>query len=221
MAEQALQGIDIPTHHPAFFRKLLANASLRQAFLETLEAMEQLPVSVPPAAGISESPRYQEILNKVPPQPLVDWWHRQRWRITWRQTAAQLQSIFLPASPAPTYRAEISATGDIRYALFRSQVDVEGFLLDVTLDAIHPAGADALNLVLAVAQAGETPPLFATLVWGNYRQTQPIISTLISFPPVPVAQILDSTQENVANPLNLVIETTPPSGQPLPDAVSG
>lgn len=215
MAEQALQGIDISKSHPAFFRKLLANAALRQAFLETLEAMEQMQAGIPPAsippAALSEPPHYQEILNKVPPQPVVDWWHRQRWRVSWRQTAGQLQSIFLPASPAPIYRAEVDPTGDVRYALFRSQVDVNGLLLDVALDAVHPAAADALNLTLAVAQAGETPPLFATLSWGSYRQTQMVTPTPLSFPPLPIAAILDPTQEKIAAPLNLVIETTPPA----------
>lgn len=215
MAEQALQGVDISKSHPTFFRKLLANAALRRAFLETLETMERMQAGIPPASlpstALSELPPYQEILNKVPPQPLVDWWHRQRWRITWRQTAAQLQAIFLPASPEPIYRAEIDPTGDIRYALFRSQVDVEGFLLDVTLDAIHPAGTDALNLVLAMAQADETPPLFATLVWGSYRHTQPITATPLYFPPLPISQILEPTQEKIVDSLNLVIETTPPT----------
>lgn len=215
MAEQALQGVDISKSHPTFFRKLLANAALRRAFLETLETMERMQAGIPPAslpsAALSEPPHYQEILNKVPPQPVVDWWHQQRWRVTWRQTAAQLQSIFLPASPSPTYRAEIDPTGDIRYALFRSQVDVEGFLLDITLDAVHPAGADALNLTLAVAQASGMPPLFATLSWGSYRQTQTLTSTSLTFPPLPIDQILDPTQEKIVAPLNLVIETTPPT----------
>ena len=215
MAEQALQGVDISKNHPVFFRKLLANAALRQAFLETLEAMERMQAGIPPArippAALSEPPPYQEILNRVPPQPVVDWWHRQRWRVSWRQSAVQLQSIFLPASSAPTYRAEVDPSGDVRYALFRSQVDVNGLLLDVALDAIHPAGADALNVVLAVAPASEAPPLFATLSWGSYRQTQMLTPAPLTFPPLPIAYILDPSQEQIRDPLNLVIETTPPT----------
>lgn len=216
MAEQALQGVDIPRQHPAFFHKLLANAALRRAFLETLEALEQMQTGESTIAGILDVAArgmtpVQEILNRTPPQPVVDWWHRQRWRVSWQQTAGQLQSIFLPASPAPIYRAEVDPTGDVRYALFRSQVDVNGLLLDVALDAVHPAAANALNLTLAVAQAGETPPLFATLSWGSYRQTQMVTPTPLSFPPLPIAAILDPTQEKIAAPLNLVIETTPPA----------
>ena len=213
IAEEALQGVDVPTQHPAFFRKLLANPALRQAFLETLEALEQMQAGSPAlfAAPLPDSPDYQAILTRVPPQPVIDWWHGQRWRVTWRQTAAQLQSIFLPASPTPTYRAEIDPTGDVRYALFRSQVDVEGCLLDVALDAVHPAGVDALNLVLTVAQTDATPPLSVSLAWGSYRQTQTVTSASLSFPPLPIDQIIDPTQEKIVAPLNLVIETTSPT----------
>jgi hypothetical protein len=41
VVEEALRGVDISKRYPGFWGRLIANAELRQAFLESLELLEE------------------------------------------------------------------------------------------------------------------------------------------------------------------------------------
>ncbi|MCA9937260.1 MAG: hypothetical protein KC418_01350 [Anaerolineales bacterium] len=208
LAQQALDGVDIPAQHPAFFYQLLVNPELRRAFLDALEALEQMnagksPLQPPPA------PASLEFLTKVPPKPTIQWWRQQKWRVTWQQTAAQLQSIFFPPAALSAHRA-VDPAGDAQYLLFRSQARVENQLLDVSLDAVYHPDENSLHLILSVGQSGVDAPLFVTLRWGDYEQTLPLSAQPLSFPPLPITDVLDVSGDHIIGPLHLQIDAAAP-----------
>jgi len=93
-----LGGEDVSRRYPDFHQRLLADADLRQAFLDALEAVEaeragaQIPL---PEAGRASL----AFLKNQPAAPVVEVLDKDGWRSTWQRTLEQVRSIFSPPEP--------------------------------------------------------------------------------------------------------------------------
>ena len=205
----ALQGVDIISQYPDFYRELLADAELRQTFLDALELLEKekagqlfpLPEETIPDLGFLKtavaSPR-PAIENPVPGQ----------WRVTWRLLQAQLTRIFQP--PALAYRPGSFSLEDKSDILLRSQFKINGQSYDIFLEAVCPVNEpDNLRLYLAAAPLTDTPlpAMSAHLQWGDIHRTAVTDSYgYVRFQPIPLTAVLDKTGQNIRADLQLTLE---------------
>lgn len=207
----ALQGIDIQKQYPAFYKQLTTDRALRDAFLEIMEiAAEGEPEPAPSAPSIVDKLPF---LATLPP-------HRTfkaltgPWRLTWQQTIAQLNAVFLSRTAEPAYRSDMYME-DPWYILLRDSIDLSNTSLNIFLEAAQQ-GEKPEELQLALALAIHAPPteplpsLKATLTWGSYHE-QTVITTpsRINFPPVPLTQILNEPMTSFLSDLHLSLETAP------------
>jgi hypothetical protein len=213
--DDALAGTDIASRYPIFFKKLLANDGLREAFLDSLDLLEQSragalePLPAPPSQNL-------DFLYQNEPEVNVESQGAGRWHVSWQQTAAQLQRIFslsdlvvdTPYNLASTFAAEDWFT------LFHSPAVVESRWLEVALEGLLSRTEPALRVMATIALApGEDgasgPPTLtrATLQWGQFEQTPAVGSTnQVVFSAVPLATIMDAAGKKVASPLLLTLE---------------
>lgn len=213
IVSDAIKGVDISTRYPAFYRKILNNADLRQAFLDAVGTMENekeiesvvLPLPVKPALDFLSQESQQLDIIKL---------GMDKWRTVWRQSIEQLQSIFSP--PELAYRSDPSLFDDPWITLLRGDIEIEGSVYTVMLDCTLDEETDeALAVSFNLAVTLETPinlsqsPLDATLQWGVYNQTLVISEEGRSrFPDIPLPAILDEEQQNVIAELCLTLEKT-------------
>jgi hypothetical protein len=222
--DEAMRGIDIANRYPTFFRKLLANSELREAFLESLDLLEQSRAGSLMTLPVTPS-RSLDFLKRDLPQMSVEQKTSQWWRLTWQQTAEQLQRIFSLSdiTATPVYRFEQSFLEDDWFTLFHNRADVEGTQFDVALEASQPL-EEPLSLRLTALVAITTAPeeenpillesLQATVKWGAYEAKTPINKkNRAEFPPVPLAAIFDQGGRRVAADLQLTLEPGPADGQ--------
>ena len=209
--DEVLNGQDITTRFPSFYRKLLDNASLRQAFLDLMETIQDEKSSqVPFPAGSQTDLAF---LADKPKQPTLESAGKDQWRITWQRTIKYLQSIFSP--PELAYRMDPSLYEDPWVTLLRGETRVNDCLFSVLLDCSLAQNSDsALAVTLNVATTFDTKqtlqefPLQASLNWGAYNECITVANEgRIHFPNVPLAVIFDDEVKNVTAELNLTLET--------------
>jgi hypothetical protein len=201
--DEVSKGVDIQTRYPTFYRKLLANAELRQAFLDALEILESEPAPVNlPAADLS-------FLKETPRREMPGAGRR----VTWSQTLAYLQSLFSPSELV--YRSDADLFEDAWHTLLRGEGQLDETVYTVQLDAaLAEEPDDALSVVLTIAISlamaqTETPmPLHASLQWGSYAESIRIDAEgRTRFPNVPLSAVFDDEYKRIQSGLSLTIET--------------
>jgi hypothetical protein len=212
IVDEASKGVDISKRYPTFYRKLLSNPDLRQAFLNALETLDaEHENRLDP---LPESSRHDlTFLSQRTREPILEKFSKTNWRVRWEQTVEQLQMMFSPSQLA--YRNDPSLFEDRWFMLLRGEIVVEGLRYSFDLDsAIAESGAEALTTFLNLAvtlEVGGPPspfPIRAILEWGAYKE-----SVLISqegrarFPDIPLVSILDNELKTVKSELNLSLET--------------
>ena len=210
----AINGIDITKEHPEFYRRMLQNPELFQAFLEVVEVLEA------DKAGLLES--VEATKTAVPAtlpeesKPILERLTSGGWLLKWRQSVFQLNSIFerlgLELDLDPAFRSTRNLLEESVAPLIKSEVIVEDNNFGVRLSAVLADDPDDLNLKLTVAlldeESAEFPltDLRANIQWGDYQHVQPLNEIgQATFPPLPIDSITNETGEAINNDLQLLI----------------
>jgi hypothetical protein len=207
---EAANGVDIETRYPDFYRKLMENAALRQAFLDTLALMEAEKAGdfAPlPAGG---EPRL-DFLRKETTQPIQK--KRQAWQVVLHRTIQELKTVFSP--PRLAYRADANYYEDNWFTVLRDDINLAGSNYSVLLECgISKETDNALVTTLTIAMSLEKRPaapafpITATLRWGKYEGRQTILyEGRVSFLDISFDAILDPQNREITSGLNLVLET--------------
>ncbi len=208
--DDALRGVDISIRYPLFFQQLLVDQDLRQAFLDTLEALESqtIPVSASPKPSL-------DFLSTPPLQPMLEFVSPIQWRLVWQAALDQIQQIFFSADQfQPAYRSD-DYLEDAWFTLFRNEIDIDQAHVSVVLEAVRLiATPDQLQLHIAVgvtpdptATPDRLPDLRAQLMWGAYDQAVTITQRgRATFPPLPLKLVLDETHQRITSDLQLIVE---------------
>jgi hypothetical protein len=213
VVSDVLDGTDISIRYPAFYRKILNNGDLRQAFMDAIDSMEEqkqrevvdLPLTVRPSLAFLSHPRQSQL-------PTIIRLGADRWRSIWRQSIEELQSIFSP--PELAYRSDPSLYEDPWITVLRAETEIDGAVYAFMLEC-SPAeeSDDALAVSFNIAVTMESPvgvsqtSLEATLQWGLYNETIAISEEgRTRFPDIPLIAILDEGQQNFIADLSLALE---------------
>lgn len=209
VVNDALEGVDIARRYPAFYRRLLADSQLRQAFLEALEILEKEK-----AGELEPLPDYLDVdltfLKQAHSlQAMVDTELSGSWRFSWHRPISYLQSRLVVsfATVDPVYRSGAEFLEDDRLTLVDDVVEVAGDEIGVLLEAVRAANApDALHLSLLVT-AGAPDSLWATMEWGAFHETV-LVEAIgrVIFPPLSLAAIVDDAGQKIVADLCLTIE---------------
>lgn len=210
VVDDALKGVDISSRYPDFFQRLLEDDDLRQAFLATMEAVENQSVPRPATAESDLS-----FLHAATIRPLLEFTSPARWRLKWQAALDQLQQIFFAADQfQPIYRSA-AYLEDAWFTLFRDEIKIDQMHASVVLEAVREMAApDQLRLHIAVgltsdrfAAAERLPDLRAQLTWGAYDQAVLITQRgRAVFPPLPLDLILDAAAQHITADLRLIVE---------------
>ena len=213
MVDEALAGVDISSRYPTFYRNLLHNADLRQAFVDALGSVEKGQHGEPVALSAETEPVLDFLTSQSRETPLVISGPSQ-WRIIWRQTVEQLSSIFSP--PELAYRSDPSLFDDPWFTLLRGETEVDGSLYTVLLECTLAEDTEealelSLNIAVTPERATNTPQLqlSANLEWGAFTDTLAIAEEgRIRFSNIPLAAVLDEERKYVKEELTLTIVST-------------
>jgi hypothetical protein len=218
LVDDALRNTDIASRYPQFFKKLLANEKLREAFLDSLDLLEQSrkgtlrPLPAPPSHDL-------DFLYENEPAATIERGGEGKWRISWQQETAQLQRVFslsdLVGDETLFLQAGVAAPDDW-LTLFHQTSVVDGMQLEVALEALR-SGQEPLLSVRATATimpkagngTGVKRRLRVGLQWGQLDESVPVnLRNQAVFSPIPLATILDSSGSKVVSPLQLTVEVT-------------
>lgn len=213
MVSAAYQGVDITARYPTFYSKLKTNQKLREHFLDALDLMEHskagtlAPLPGPPRRDLS-------FLHKTKTKPTIEQNAWQQWRITWRQTVAQIQHLL--SRPEMVYRGEDDWYENSWISLLRDQVKINGLDLEIVLEAIVDESTEvSYSPHLTVVPLDDDmflPALKATLNWGNYQETAMLDARgRVTFPPLSLATFYNPLENLLKADLQLSLEssTTP------------
>ena len=208
-----LNGENLAQRYPDFYKKLLENAELRQAFLDALDSTE-----AERAGELTPIPAPEtrlDFLTSQPPAPKVIHMDEENWSVLWQRPLEQITAIFSP--PELAYRSEQSLIEEPWFTLMREEIQVSGSAYSVALDCA-PAEEEENTLAVYVSLA-VTPgasrepakfPLRARLEWDEYRQEVLIPAEgRTRFPNIPFDKIFDPAMENLRAGLSLTLETAP------------
>ncbi len=216
VVNDAMMGIDISKRYPSFYKKLLEDSSLQQAFLDALDMMEMSKnnslAALPGAACTNLA-----FLELAPWQPKINDLGKNNWQIRWHRTIKQLQAIFFPSELGLTYRSNPINLDESWFTLLRGDVLLRGNTYSWHLECgITEELEDALAAYLHLAVTFETKqvplsnPLQASLTWGSYKETVDIPEQgRVRFPDIPLIAALDEQKENIIADLNLTIAAIP------------
>jgi hypothetical protein len=208
-----LRGEDVSRRYPAFYRKLLENADLRQAFLDALESIEaERAGELVPLPGAAS--RSLDFLASQTSAPAVEMLEKENWRLTWRRSLEQIQAVFSPRELA--YRADLSLIEDPWFTLVREEMAAAGSNFAVALECTiskdqEQALSTFLNLAVTLGSAPEPVqfPLRASLSWGAYNESVLVAEEgRARFPDILLSDIFDPSQGQVQAGLSLTLETT-------------
>jgi hypothetical protein len=208
-----LQGEDLSKRYPEFYKKLLENANLRQAFLDALESIEAerngdlVPM---PGAGSHSL----DFLDDKRSEPAVESLGNDNLRLRWKRTLEQIQAVFSPQELA--YRAALDPIEEPWFTLLRDELSVSGSTYAVALECtLSNERENALSTFLNLAVTlGDTPhnvqfPLRASLNWGDYQESVLLPEEgRARFPDILLSTIFDASQEQVRAGLTLTLETS-------------
>lgn len=202
----ALDGVDISARYPRFYRRLLADMDLRDAFLDALAILAPEDASgwdtFPPEPSL-DMPFLEEEIH----HPLVEN-VKDGWRILWQRSIPQLEKLFglPPSSPTgPPVLAEAgpvwrgvsgSAPGALdeeTLPLLRDRVQVGDVEVEVFLEVtLQPGDAGKLDPTLIVTAPASLEDLQVTVRWGTYRETAPVSpGGAAPLPALPLTAIFD------------------------------
>ncbi|HNB54716.1 MAG TPA: hypothetical protein PK530_22395, partial [Anaerolineales bacterium] len=123
VVNDALNGVDIQKQYPAFYKRLVEEPGLRDAFLDVLEMAEEgeneeleleLPEPISKKLAFLADPDPVSIVEQ-----LTD-----RWRVTWQQSTAYLNTVFLSRKLAFGYRNQAHEEKPW-FVLLHEQVEIE------------------------------------------------------------------------------------------------
>lgn len=201
IVDEAIKGVDIRTHYPAFYERLLQSLALREQFIESVEDLRAPAESVEPFPARHTDLAFLHAQEKGSAHTASDW------KVTLERSAEQLMAIFF--APQLNYRAGESLT-DPAFVLLRSE-----FLLDKTTYSVivesrlHEERDDALALSINVAaSSGDFQPLQASLHWGGYS-TAVVINAegRTQIEDLPIASVFNETQDQITEDLQLTLKT--------------
>ncbi len=210
VVDEAIKGIDIAERYPEFYKKLLANASLREAFLDALESIE-LSEKKELISSTSKSATKLSFLKALEPQPIIAELDN-KWRASWQQTIEQLQFIISPTQLAT--RSHSMIYEDPWITILRSEAEIEEVIYTIFLECtLSKNDEEALSPYLNVAVTlGTAPkpsyfPIRSTLHWGTYEEVIEILEEgRAKFPDIPFKVIFDEEIEHINVGLSLTIE---------------
>lgn len=208
-----LKGENLSERYPEFYKKLLEDGNLRQAFLDALDSIE-----TERAGGLAPLPeaaynRSLDFLTQQRSEPEVEMEEKNNLRLVWKRSLEQIQAVFSPQELV--YRAPLDPTEDPWFTLLRDELTVAGSTFAIALECTlsnerDDALSTFLNLALTVGDAPgrEQFPMRASLDWGAYKE-----SVFLSqegrarFPDILLSSIFDSSQQQVQAGLSLTLET--------------
>jgi hypothetical protein len=214
MVDAALNGVDIVSRYPSFYRKLLSNAELRQAFIDTLESLEtekkESFVALPQPGEPSMA-----FLARLPLQPVIHVLNKNKWQIAWQRNIEQLHAIFFPSKLA--IAREINLLENSWFTLLRDDINIEGSMYSVLLEcglSDEKESSLAAYINVAVTLESNTPgsqfPVSVTLKWGNYHETIQLNEQgRVRFPDIPFEVAFDEGLENTTSAMDLMLEKGP------------
>lgn len=213
VVNDALEGVDIARRYPTFYRCMLADPHLRWAFLEALELLEKdkagelepLPDDLDADLAFLEPAQPPPVIIKTGPSG--------GWRLAWQRPAAYLQSLLIDSLIArrPQYRAFANFLEDDRLTLVNDTVEMGGDEVGVLLEAVRPAGAPDLLYLSLLITAETVDSLRATVEWGAFRETAVAQAFgRVTFPPLPLADVVDEVGQKIAAALCLTVEPVTP-----------
>jgi len=211
--DEAYQGIDISKRYPTFYRKLIENARLRQAFIDILELLEKEEqnelIALPNRPTIN-----LDFLKKQSSEPIIEIIGQDKWRISWLRTFEQLQEIFTPQELA--FRLDADLLEDPWFTLLRKEFEVGKSRYTIVLDCtLSENGDEALSPYLNIAVtlgASDQPkfPIHARLQWGAYDERIPLTEEgRIKLPDIPLSITFDEEFNLVETELNFTLKTAP------------
>jgi hypothetical protein len=215
MVNEAEAGVDISRRYPTFYKDLLTNPDLREAFLDSLEISQARKEDRSVSTASFE--RSLELLRSTSPTVEIKRLQNNGWRVEWQRTIEQLQPIFSPRELA--YRSDPSLSDDPWITIFRDEFAIEGASHTVLLECTLSQASDQslgciLNIALNSSDSPETLPgnLMAALEWGTYQRILSINpSGRFPFPDIPFDSIFDKRHQRVRSDLHLIIQTSPVS----------
>ncbi|MGD8457000.1 MAG: hypothetical protein PVF83_11485 [Anaerolineales bacterium] len=207
MVSAALKGIDITKRYPSFYKQMLHNSELMQAFIDAFDTVakeEKLP---------EDLPENQYFLVDLFPKPSLEVENKDNWRIHWKRTIEQLRETFSPKEFA--YRFDPSISEDPWFILLRDELEMEGRIVTVILEGVlSEEVSDSFEAILNVTvtdlatQEEVYPRLKSTLHWGKYTgETEISEEGKKAFPPILISTILDKGNENFIADLQLDLAT--------------
>lgn len=207
VVNDALEGVDITARYPDFYRKMLADAALCQAFLAALDIFDGheaddwlLPADISHDLGFLQT--------AVSPPPTIQQTLSDKWLAAWHLLAEQLnQKFFQPLQFAVRSSALLE---DSSMVLLRHDLAAGDRQYDVILEAVAPLETpDQLQLTLLITPLtdGPLPAMAARLQWGDTVLTAvPDLYGRAPFPLLPLHTILDETGQHIVADLHLTLE---------------
>ena len=210
IVDEAIKGIDISKNYPTFYKKLLNNPDLRQAFLDALESIELAEKAE--LINLPEVPNSKlDFLTAPSLQPIITK-RKDKWQISWQRTIDQLQALFSPAQLV--YRSDPTLYDDPWFTLLRGEVEIDGTLYAIALECTlsendQESLSPFLKIAVTVESTTEEPqfPIQTSLQWGQYNGALRILEEgRARFPDIPFTMIFDEDNKNIIAELNLILE---------------
>lgn len=206
-----LHGENLAERYPAFYRKLLENSALREAFLEALESVEAESTGalIPLPANTKTT---LDFLKPQTPASIVEHVEQNHWRAVWQRSLEQLQTILSP--PKLAYRAD-PLMEDPWFTLLREAITAGStsyeFSLECTLTTEQEIMlATSINLAVTLRGSATQPsfPVRAHLQWGAYDEAILLHEEgRMKFPDIPLEAVFDSAANQISAELNFTLES--------------
>lgn len=203
-----LQGVVISRRYPAFFERLITDLELRETFLDTLEILElNCSGKLEPLPGEPDSDL--SFLYKQPAQPEIHLADSGSWRVVWRQTADQIDTLFTSyqsKTPKAPCRDVADWLDDDRIVLLRDEMAIGEEHYHILLEAIQSeAQPEHLNISLLIRKVPYTlVALEAYVKWGSYEKSLTLDTyNLGRFTAIPLTAVLDQSGRKVIGDLHL------------------
>ncbi|MDV7392161.1 hypothetical protein RZS08_12430, partial [Arthrospira platensis SPKY1] len=152
IVNDALDGVDIASRYPDFYRRMLAHSELHEAFLDALSVLEMdaagelAPLPVAPVFDFLQ-PAAAPGSTRDADSPTISLASPQRWRVRWRQSRARLQALLSPPGAQLAYRDATTFLEEASYQLLRDDVRIGDQQLEVLLEGtLTPDAPDYLQL---------------------------------------------------------------------------